>query len=680
VIGSGPLFGLWGAHTSFGANYSGSVPEGIHYMFLGRYHPFDKMYPEVNSEQIADIDGDGYNEIIITSVNKEPYTYGNIYVFKTKGVAGNDPWPMWGQNPEHTAALPLTLGEPRSSLKLFNVQSGAVSANHATITWSTDGYSDSTVFYGTSLPYTQSAAVDGLVMSHSVSLSGLLPSTTYHYSVSSKDSFGNVNSSSDAMFTTLAGGTPPPSFYFNLNVSLVGAGDGRVASTPRGISCGTDCSEIYSSGTLVTLTATAALGSRFVGWSGDCTGNGVCNIVMNSNKSAGARFDALVTLFDCTGTAPLAGEGVTKGPSKYIEGYTPNQWTYTHALIVNDTTPCFWTCRDGFLPDHENGKIVGCRPENAPKVDASDFEVSKSSTIYTIKEADANNVLFVANSSDPDFLRKLNSSWIIRRNETEDVGYLIIVNLTLENATKLVYVKRNSSNSNTVRIADRDNVTSKEDILSDSISVSCPGSLGSYSCVVNGSWLIVSGLRHSGVIERYVAAPPPDDEDFYGDVQGFDIHGWTKKDAGGCTSNWSCSWSACIGGFQNYTCRDLKNCTTPTNKPQEYRGACGSQVTCVDNDGDGYGVGNGCIGSDLNDNDPAITTTLPGRGTPAGTNTTNQTGQGDSDKKLSAAIWVFSLVFAIVIVILFFMLIHFSRQSRITPEAFASPQPKQSWA
>src|SRR4030095_15375590 len=40
---------------------------------------------------------------------------------------------------------------------------------------------------------------------------------------------------------------------FTLTVSKTGNGD--VASTPAGISCGGDCSELYTSGTSVTLTA-----------------------------------------------------------------------------------------------------------------------------------------------------------------------------------------------------------------------------------------------------------------------------------------------------------------------------------------------------------------------------------------------------------------------------------------
>ena len=41
----------------------------------------------------------------------------------------------------------------------------------------------------------------------------------------------------------------------SLNVTKAGTGAGMVTSSPAGISCGSDCSEVYTSGALVTLTA-----------------------------------------------------------------------------------------------------------------------------------------------------------------------------------------------------------------------------------------------------------------------------------------------------------------------------------------------------------------------------------------------------------------------------------------
>src|SRR5919106_1197938 len=51
---------------------------------------------------------------------------------------------------------------------------------------------------------------------------------------------------------------------FTLQVNRTGTGSGSV--TGSGISCPTDCSQSYTSGTSVTLTARAASGSTFVNW------------------------------------------------------------------------------------------------------------------------------------------------------------------------------------------------------------------------------------------------------------------------------------------------------------------------------------------------------------------------------------------------------------------------------
>jgi hypothetical protein len=83
---------------------------------------------------------------------------------------------------------------------------------------------------------------------------------------------------------------------FTLSTNLVntitslGTGSGTVTSSPAGISCGTDCSEAYVSGTSVTLTATPASGSVFSGWSGACSGTGNCTLTITANTSAIATF------------------------------------------------------------------------------------------------------------------------------------------------------------------------------------------------------------------------------------------------------------------------------------------------------------------------------------------------------------------------------------------------------
>jgi hypothetical protein len=75
-----------------------------------------------------------------------------------------------------------------------------------------------------------------------------------------------------------------------LTVSLAGGGSGTVTSSPTGINCGVDCSEVYSHGTVVTLTAAPSAGSVFGGWSGACSGMGGCTVTMDQARSVMATF------------------------------------------------------------------------------------------------------------------------------------------------------------------------------------------------------------------------------------------------------------------------------------------------------------------------------------------------------------------------------------------------------
>ncbi len=93
---------------------------------------------------------------------------------------------------------------------ISNVASGSITASSATITWDTDEAATSTVEYGLTTSYGSTETVAGLSTSHSVGLSGLSASTTYHYRVVSEDASSNSASSGDFTFTTSTPDTTPP--------------------------------------------------------------------------------------------------------------------------------------------------------------------------------------------------------------------------------------------------------------------------------------------------------------------------------------------------------------------------------------------------------------------------------------------------------------------------------------
>lgn len=82
-----------------------------------------------------------------------------------------------------------------------------------------------------------------------------------------------------------------------LTVSVSGAGNAFVQSTPAGINCPTNCSARFPAGTVVRLSpmASAPTGgyeTRFIGFSGACTGT-ACSVTMNQSTTVAASFTLL---------------------------------------------------------------------------------------------------------------------------------------------------------------------------------------------------------------------------------------------------------------------------------------------------------------------------------------------------------------------------------------------------
>ena len=87
-----------------------------------------------------------------------------------------------------------------------------------------------------------------------------------------------------------------PAASYTLSVTLAGTGSGTVTSTPAGASCKPTCSAAFAAGATVKLTAAAAQGAYFAGWSGACSGLSACTVTMNGNVSATATFNVNQTV------------------------------------------------------------------------------------------------------------------------------------------------------------------------------------------------------------------------------------------------------------------------------------------------------------------------------------------------------------------------------------------------
>jgi hypothetical protein len=110
---------------------------------------------------------------------------------------------------------------------------------------------------------------------------------------------------------------PPVTPSQLLSVSKTGSGSGSVTSTPAGIDCGSICSASFERGASVTLSAKPATGSTFGGWSGACSETtGDCVVVMRTDASATAHFDAGGTTSAPAGTPSIEGGAASEPPQE----------------------------------------------------------------------------------------------------------------------------------------------------------------------------------------------------------------------------------------------------------------------------------------------------------------------------------------------------------------------------
>ena len=115
--------------------------------------------------------------------------------------------------------------------------------------------------------------------------------------------------------------TMPRTTTHTVTVNVAGDGTGTVTSVPEGIelTSGDDAGTLQvESGTTVTLTAVAAAGSTFDGWTGDCTGTDPCVIEVDSDAGVTATFtlDPVVETRTLTVGADGTGAGnVTSDPA-----------------------------------------------------------------------------------------------------------------------------------------------------------------------------------------------------------------------------------------------------------------------------------------------------------------------------------------------------------------------------
>jgi uncharacterized protein (TIGR03790 family) len=156
---------------------------------------------------------------------------------------------------------------------ISGVTAGAMTSSGATITWTTDQASSSEVAYGTTSGYGSLSALNqALVTSHSVMLTGLTASTTYHYQVQSQSSQGAVATSGDYTFSTAAVSVGPAELLQlqGNRTEVSGVTNGSVVTPNIGPAGFTGAVVVNGSGSVNYTAAQTGNGVYFL----NCCGNG----------------------------------------------------------------------------------------------------------------------------------------------------------------------------------------------------------------------------------------------------------------------------------------------------------------------------------------------------------------------------------------------------------------------
>jgi hypothetical protein len=106
-----------------------------------------------------------------------------------------------------------------------------------------------------------------------------------------------------------------------LTVAKAGTGTGTVTSNTGAIDCGATCSAEIDASSKITLTATAAVGSKFAGWSGACAGTAAtCKLLMNEARGATASFEKIGGT-NPSGRLSLGGSAKVKGQKARLRAF-----------------------------------------------------------------------------------------------------------------------------------------------------------------------------------------------------------------------------------------------------------------------------------------------------------------------------------------------------------------------
>ena len=328
--------GSWsisGPHHISYANARGDIPANQQYV-CGSGADLQSAGPEASEIICFRLDGSFDVLVVAPSMtnNTIPATHCNDgYCLDPKAnldVTGK--YMIWASNMggnRMDAFIAKIPAQKLSTLQISNVSASSITSTGATITWTTNLSGDSQVEYGTTTAYGSSTNLDTtMVTSHSQQITGLSPSTLYHFRVNSRDAAGNLATSGDFTFTTSATGGGLPSPWTSQDIGSVAfAGSATYAS-------GTFT--VQASGSDIWNTADAF---RFVYQPLDGNGQIIARVASVTNTDAWTKAGVMIR------------ESLAAGSKHAMMGITPGNGTTFPYRLQTDGSSASQTPFDGLV-------------------------------------------------------------------------------------------------------------------------------------------------------------------------------------------------------------------------------------------------------------------------------------------------------------------------------------------
>lgn len=151
--------------------------------------------------------------------------------------------------------------------------------------------------------------------------------------------------------------TPTPN---TAQLTVQVSGKGAISSSPAGISCPGNCAATFDMGTAVTLSASAASGYQFSGYSGGCSGS-ICQVVVSTDQSVTAIFSSANSAHNLQNSI------------NHIVFMLQENRSFDHYL---GHLPEYWQAHTHQFPQATNGTTFDAEPDDASNVAADGSTVT----------------------------------------------------------------------------------------------------------------------------------------------------------------------------------------------------------------------------------------------------------------------------------------------------------------